>query len=100
MGHVTGWRSTTTISSGHLLTCFRTAQAGGSTLFHAVELAATQSARPADLGALAADVAMMVRATRHEVDRRRANLNAIQHDPNVVGGNVRTADLNAVVHEH
>ena len=70
--------------------------AGHGAIFHPLQALAVRRAGPAGLGALAADIAVMLEGPRHEIERGRANLRAVDHRPEVRGFGVLAAHLQAM----
>ena len=65
--------------------------AGRDALFHVAKSLAGGGALFADLGALGADVRVVLRAAQHEVGANGADLRAVEHQLEVVGRNVSAA---------
>src|SRR3546814_2063434 len=93
-------RPTRDFSGGHLLASLGAPQAGGDALLHAFELLTARRACPADLGALAADMLVVLGPAHHEVERYAANMRAIHHQLEAIGLGVLTTCFQALAHGH
>src|SRR3546814_6692983 len=78
----------------------RTATACRCTFLHTVEPVAACSAGPADLGAFAADMFVMVGIASHDFQRYRAYLGTVEHQFHMGRFGVLSAHLEAVGPSH